>query len=265
MTTACAATGPGLQLPETSLPLSAEPPPLPAPPAQAPFESVTSREVVLIVRARERGARLHAWCRVGVWTTLQRARMRDFTVRESWGRLGQRSPRLLARVVDQALDGVVTRLRPEADGSLSFHVEVGQVTVRPSRTVGMYHGQRVSLSDLERRGLRFHGRAPARWTGPIAQWGEQVAIHLGEEREGPPPRALRFRADDLEGFVVGPHPMAEVFLETWDPAEPRHVVVDGVERMDFRLVRTRHAAGFITDPEGRTRTYGPEFTLRRDG
>lgn len=257
--------GSTLHLPETSLPLSAEPPPPPAPPAQAPFESATSREVVLIVRARERCARLHAWCRVGVWTTLQRARTRDFTVRESWGRLGQRSPRLLARVVDQALDGVVTRLRPEADGSLSFFVEVGQVRTRPSRTVGMYHGQRVSLSDLERRGLRFHGRAPARWTGPIAQWGADFSIHLGEEREGPPPRALRFRADDLEGFIVGPHPMAEVFLETWDPAEPVHVKVDGVERMDFRLVRKRQAAGFLSGPEGRPQTYGPEFTFRRGG
>ncbi|MHC4971601.1 MAG: hypothetical protein ACYTG3_04665 [Planctomycetota bacterium] len=264
LTAACAATGPALHLPETSLPLSAQPPPPPAPPAQGPFESAASREVVLIVRARDKRARLHAWCRVGVWTTLQRARTRDFKARESWGRLGQRSPRLLARIVDQALDGIVTRLRPEEDGSLSFHVEVGQVKRQASRTVGMYHGQRVTLGHVDRRGLRFHGRAPARWTGAIARWGGQFAVHLGEEREDPPPRALHFRVDDLEGFVAGPHPMAETFHEAWEPAEPVHVVVDGVERMDFRLVRTRHAAGFRTDADGDTQTYGPEFTFRRD-
>jgi hypothetical protein len=263
LTTACAGTGPGLRLPETSLPLSAEAPPPPAPPVQAPFESATSREVVLVVRVQEKHARLHAWCRVGVWTTLQRVRMRDFTARESWGRLGQRSPRLLARIMDQAPDGIVTRLRPEADGSLSFHVEVGNVDLRPSRTVGMYHGQRVTLSDLERRGVRFHGRAPAQWAGPIARWGRQIGVCLGEEREGAPPGALHFRTGDLEGFVAGPQPGAEVFSESWDPLEPVHVAVDGVERMDFRLVRMRRAAGFLTDAEGRTQTYGPAFTFRR--
>jgi hypothetical protein len=220
--------------------------------------------VVLVLRVREKHARLHAWCRVGVWTTLQHVRMRAFTARESWGRLGQRPPRLLARIVDQALDGIVTRLRPEADGSLSFHVEVGNVDMRPSRTVGMYHGQRVTLSDLERRGVRFHGRAPAGWIGPIARWGPRIGVHLGEEREGVPPGALHFRTGDLEGFVAGPHPLAEVFSETWDPVEPVHVVVDGVERMDFRLVRMRRAAGFLTDAEGRRETYGPAFTFRRD-
>lgn len=254
-----------MHVPETSLPLSAQPPPPPAPPARGPFESAASREVILIVRAREKRARLHAWCRVGVWTTVQRARTRDFKARESWGRLGQRPPRLLARIVDQALDGVVTRLRPEEDGSLSFHVEVGQVRRQGSRTVGMYHGQRVTLAHIERHGLRFHGRAPARWTGAIAGWGDELAVHLGEEREGPPPRALRFRADGLEGFVAGERPMAETFHETWEPAEPVHVVVDGVERMDFRLVRRRQAAGFLTDADGGTRTYGPEFTFRREG
>lgn len=252
-------------MPETSLPLSAQPPPPPAPPARGPFESATSREVVLIVRAREKRVRLHAWCRVGVWTTLQRARTRDFKARESWGRLGQRSPRLLARIVDQALDGVVTRLRPEEDGSLSFHVEVGQVKRQASRTVGMYHGQRVTLAHVERRGLRFDGRAPAGWTGAVARWGGAFAVHLGEERDGPPPGALHFRAAGLEGFVAGSRPMAETFHETWEPADPVHVVADGVERMDFRLVRRRRAAGFVTDADGGTRTYGPEFTFRREG
>jgi hypothetical protein len=220
--------------------------------------------VVLIVRAQEKRTRLHAWCRVGVWTTLQRARVRDFKARESWGRLGQRPPRLLARITDQALDGIVTRLRPEEDGSLSFFVEVGQVKRRASRTVGMYHGQRVTLASVERRGLRFHGRAPAGHTGPIARWGG-FAVYLGEERQEPPPGALHFRAGDVSGFVAGPQPMAETFQESWDPVEPVHVVVDGVERMDFRLKRMRRAAGFSTDTDGRTQTYGPEFTLRRDG
>ena len=254
-----------MRLPETSLSLSAEPPPPPAPPAQGPFESATSREFTLIVRVQEKRVRLHTWCRVGVWTTLQRARTRDFKARESWGRLGERPPRLLARVVDQALDGFVARLRPEEDGSVSFHIEVGQVKRRASRTVGMYHGQRVTLANVERRGLRFRGRAPARWTGPIARWGGHVAIHLGEERAEAPPDALHFRADEVEGLVAGPHPMAETFHETWEPAKPVHVVIDGVERMDYRLVRTRRAAGFSVDTEGRTRTYGPEFTFRRDG
>jgi hypothetical protein len=225
---------------------------------------VRSREVALLVRVGGRKVALRAWCRVGVWTTLQEVGAAAFVARETWGRLGQRQPRLLTRVMDQALRGVVARLRPEADGSLSFLVEIAESRVGSRRTVGIYHGRRVTLGDPRRHGIRFAGRAPPDRAGAIARWGT-VTLSLAEESETPLPAvAVRFSAPGVEGFVAGRTPMAEIFREVWEPADPVPVVADGVERMDFRLVRRRHAAGFRAHAPGRLRSYGTEFDLAHD-
>jgi len=204
---------------------------------------------------------LRAWCRVGIWTTLDRFAAREFVVRESWGRLGSREPRRLARVEDQLLEGVLARLRPEADGSLVFVVEVSRATVEGERKVDHYHGEEISLSIARRYGYRFTGRAPAGFCGPIARWGPGVVVHLGRGEE-PPAESVRFRADGgASGLVAGLDGGAEAFVEEWLPAEPIHVQADGVERRDYRLIRRRRAAGF---EEGGRKVYGSAFQFGSD-
>jgi len=216
------------------------------------------------VHASGTSVRLFAWCRVGVWTTLDQVRPRTFVVRESWGRLGQRTPRLLARVRDQALDGVIARVKPLDDGRLLFLVEVAETDMRPSLNVDIYEGQRVALGQPLRHGVRFSGSAPAGWIGPIARWDEEIVIYAGEERGTlPPPGALLFAALGESGFVAGRTPAAETFVEEWIPEAPSHFEADGIERMDYRLVQHRSAAGFVTAEGGPPQTYGPPFTFTR--
>jgi hypothetical protein len=207
--------------------------------------------------------RLEAPCRVGVWTTLERVRAREFVQRESWGRLGDRPPRLLARVTDSALGGVVARLKPEEDGSLSFVLEVAETERGAGRTVAMYHGQRVALGGPRRRGYRFSGSAPAGFSGAVARWGA-LEIEVGGAGGPPPAGVVRFASLGETGFVAGARPSAETFLEEWEPAEPFRFEADGVERMDYRLVRKRSAAGFRTSARGVFEEYGPPFAITRD-
>lgn len=242
------------------------PPPIFTPPEEGPADSPHSHEVTLVVRVGTQSTLLKAWCRVGVWTTLQEVRARKFVAREAWGKLGARPPRRLLRVEDETLDGVVARLRPEEDGSMSFVVELAETEMKPGRNVDIYHGQRVALGNPERRGYRFGGRAPAGWTGAVARWGSDIVVYAGvAPSDEPPPRALAFAAQGEEGFVAGPSPVAEAFVERWKPAEPFRLDADGVERIDYRLVKHRSAAGFSTDDTGVPRGYGPDFTFRRDG
>jgi hypothetical protein len=217
------------------------------------------------VRVGDRTVKLAAPCRVGVWTTLERVHADDFVVRESWGRLGGRPPRLLARIEDQAIGGVIARLRPEEDGSLSFLVEVAETERGPGRTVAMYEGRRIALGEPRRRGYRFAGSAPLGFAGPVARWGEAVAVFAGEAEDAPLPPGVRFAALAEEGFVAGALPAAETFLETWEPVEPFRFEAEGIERMDYRLVRKRAAAGFRTNTHGALEDYGPPFRLSRDG
>jgi hypothetical protein len=262
LTAACAAHAPSLRVAPSALPLDPRPPPQAAP-AEGRSDSATSRPVLLVVRAGRGTATLEAPCRVGVWTTLERVRAREFVQRESWGRLGDRPPRLLARVTDDALEGVIARLRPEEDGSLSFVVEVAESERGAGRTVGMYHGQRVTLGSPRRQGYRFSGSAPAGFMGSVARWGDAVEIEAGGPG-GPPPGAVRFTALGEAGFVAGASPAAETFVEEWEPAEPFRFEADGVERMDYRLVRKRSAAGFRTSARGMFEEYGPPFAITRD-
>jgi len=264
VTASCASQAPSLRLAPSALPLDPRPPPpLPAP-ASGLSDSPSSRPVALLVRAGGQTARLAAPCRVGVWTTLDRVRARDFVERESWGRLGDRAPRLLARVNDQALEGVIARLKPEEDGSLSFVVEVADVERGAGRTVAMYEGRRVALGEPRRKGYRFVGSAPAGFVGSVARWGDAVEIDVGGPG-GPPPGAVRFVSLGEAGFVAGAQPAAETFLEEWEPAEPFRFEADGVERMDYRLIKKRSAAGFRTSAHGVFEGYGPPFVITRDG
>jgi hypothetical protein len=264
----CAARGSLPGLPRSDVPLTRDAPPTPRPPREGPFDSTASREVVVLVTTGREEVELRAFCRVGVWTTLDRTRAYGFVTRETWGRLGERRPRRLRQIPDQALAGVIVRVRPEARGALSFRAEIADVEMAPSRNVDVYHGQRVSLSDPRRRGYRFEGRAPAGWTGAVARWGD-VAVHVGavaaaDADAGVPPGALHFASGDESGFVAGAEPAAEVFSETWEVAEPIHIVADGVERKDYRLTKVRAAAGFRT-PGGRApQEFGAAFRFRRE-
>lgn len=263
MTAACASSAPGLRVAPSTLPLDPRPPPL-STPAEGRSDSPSSRPIALVVRAGGGAVDLAAPCRVGVWTTLERVRARSFVTRESWGRLGDRAPRLLARVTDETLDGVVARMRPEEDGSLSFEVEVGETERGTGRTVAMYHGQRVVLGDPRRRGYRFSGNAPAGFQGTVARWGEAVEIEVGGAGGPPPPGTVRFVSLGEAGFVAGARPAAETFVEVWEPADAQLIQADGVERADYRLVPKRSAAGFRTGARGVFEEYGPPFAISRD-
>jgi len=259
---ACASQAPSFRFQPTRLPLDPRPPQHLAP-AEGRSDSATSRPVLLLVRAGAEEVRLEAPCRVGVWTTLERVRAREFVQRESWGRLGDRPPRLLARITDSVLGGVIARLRPEEDGSLSFVVEVAETERGAGRTVAMYHGRRVALGEPRRRGYRFSGSAPSGFAGAVAGWGAAVTVEVGG-LGGPPPGTVRFTALGEAGFVAGASPAAETFVEEWTPAEPFRFEADGIERMDYRLVKRRSAAGFRTSARGAFETYGPPFAISRD-
>ncbi len=259
---ACASHAPSLRVAPSALPLDPRPPSHAAP-AEGRSDSASSRHVVLLVTAGKDTVRLEAPCRVGVWTTLERVRAREFVGRESWGRLGDRPPRLLARVTDAALGGVVARLRPEEDGSLSFVVEVAETERGAGRTVAIYHGRRVALGEPRRRGYRFSGSAPAAFSGAVAGWGSAVTVEVGGPG-GPPPGTVRFVSLGEAGFVAGTSPAAEAFVEEWEPAPPFRFEADGVERMDYRLVKRRSAAGFRTSARGAFEEYGPPFAISRD-
>jgi hypothetical protein len=242
--------------------LAAEPPARPQPPRSGPFDSPESRWVRLQVEVGTERVLLQAWCRVGIWTTLERFAAREFVVRESWGRLGSREPRRLARVEDEVLEGVLARLRPEDDGGLAFVVEVSRASVEGEQKVGDYHGEEIALSKARRHGYRFTGRAPAGSGGPIARWGREVVVRLGDGEE-PPAESVHFSVEGgASGLVAGPEGGAEAFVEEWLPAKPIHVQADGVERMDYRLVRRRRAAGF---EDGGRKVYGSAFHFDFDG
>ena len=248
-------------MPETALELTTEAPRPPQPPRTGAFDSTKSRYTELVVDVQGKIVTVGAWCRVGVWTSLDAVEPREFIVREAWGRLGKNPPRLLTRIYDQALAGVVARMRPEADGTLSFHVEIAAAADTGRQDLGDYHGQPVSLVTMRRHGYRFHGRAKNRYRGVVARWGSDVSVHLGDAG-ALPSSPVRFRAGSTEGFVVGSRVEAETFVEEWLPGKPIHIQADGIERKDFRLIRRRSASGFRPRGEG-WQTYGAAFDVRR--
>lgn len=273
-TAACSASAGRFAVPESPLVLSEDPPPLPQPPPDSPYGSAESTWVTVHLRSGVEMVTLTGWCRVGVWTTLARQSGRDFIVREAWGRLGERKPRLLLRVRDQAIEGVLARLRPNEDGTTDFIVELAEARILPGEPLDNYHGQVVQLARPRRHGYRFQGRAPPGWVGAVAHWEPGVAVYLGEftpdphQADAQPPEPVaRFRNARERGFVVGPRPAVEVFVEEWRPARPVPVVADGVERKDYRLEHVRLAAGFHSGEDGERVTYGSEFEFpeRTDG
>lgn len=250
-------------MPESPPPLTPKPPPRARWPEEGPKGDGAPREISVTVVSGGDRVTLEAWCRTEAWTTLGRRRAREFVVRETWGRLGERRPRLLTRVSDQVLSGAFVRVRPHRDGRLSFRVEVAEARVGPKTTVDIYHGRRVSLPSPRRHGIRFAGTAPPGFEGTVARWND-VAVRVGSG-EAPAPGTLRFTADGIDGFVAGRDVSAETFVEQWTLADPIHVVADGVERKDYRLRPQREAAGFRTNARGEPVAYGPSFVFERDG
>ena len=253
-------------MPESPLVLSMEAPPLPEPPPDSPYGSPDSTWMSMHIRSGLETVTLAGWCRVGVWTTLASQNARDFVVRETWGRLGERRPRLLLRVRDQAIEGALARLRPNRDGTTDFIVELAEARILPGDPLDRYHGQVVQFALPRRHGFRFQGRAPTGWIGDVARWEPGIAIYFGEPwpdliaAEVPTPGPLvRFRVSRERGFVAGERPAVEAFVEEWRPAAPIPVVEDGVERKDYRLERVRLAAGFRTREDGTRESYGSEF------
>lgn len=264
----CASAPERFPVVESRVLLSDDPPPPPGPPDESPFDSANSVRVSVQVRSGRRFLSLDAWCRVGVWTTIRKQVPRDFAVRETWGRLGRREPKLIVRVRDQAMEGVFARLRPNEDGSLDFLVEVAEARIPPAQPIDIFHGQPVGLPPARRHGYHFRGRAPPGWQGAVARWGNSIEVDLGSIPETIfgllPPGAVRFRVGAVEGAITGEAHQVEAFVEEWQPAEPVHVPADGVERMDYRLESVRHAAGFRTDADGRRTTYGSRFEFETD-
>ncbi len=248
-----------MRVPRSTLPLTAEAPPLPGPPRQGAFDSDVSRALVVHARLGAAKVRLFVIARLDVWTTVHRLAATNFVVRETWGRLGTRRPRRLLQIHDEALAGVLVRVRPERDGTVSFFAEVSAVLPGAPTAVGIYHGARVSLSPPARYGYRFWGRASGE--GIAARWGDLEITIEAEPWTGvistrDVPALREFRAGDESGMVAGMG-AAETFREVWKLVEPRHIVADGVERKEYRLMRRREAAGFTHE----RKEYGATFAL----
>lgn len=252
---ACAGRPAPLRLPEVALPLTDRYPPAPAPERAAPFDSEEATRIRLFVDAGGETVALEGWCRVDVWTTLEHYHPTPFAVRESWGRLGTRPPKLLARLEEDLGRGITARLRPRRDGTLEYRIEVGDGVVGEEAVVGIFYGKRISLPRPVRRGFFFAGAAPGNYRGPLAAWQPGVTLRLGED-PAPPAGTLTFTARGSRGFVVGSQVRAETFREEWKPAEPVFIDADGVERGDFRLVVSRRTAGFQVDASDRKSVYG---------
>ncbi|MFQ5844641.1 MAG: hypothetical protein ACE5JG_06580 [Planctomycetota bacterium] len=220
---------------------------------------------MVVQSVRERVV-LEAWCREGVWTTLESVRYRPFVVRETWGRLGRRRPRMLRRVRDQVWEGVVARLRPEPRGGLSLHLEVARAGAGRAVEAGVFEGRPVVLPAPVRYGYRFFCRLGRR-TGAVAAWRPGVVVFLGEERP-PPAGALTFGCGGGDGFGAGAPAELESFVEEWPAAPPRLEEAGGVLFGDFRLAPVRRASGFRVDAAGVPAAYedgGLRFRFGRVG
>ncbi len=246
---ACAASVPLLDLPPSPVPPSAAARGAARPPGRGSYDSVRSHWIVLRIRGPKREVELKGWCREGVWTTLEAVRYESFTVRETWGRLGERKPRRLGRVVDQARAGTVARLRPEADGGISLDVETAQVEGGRPLKVGSFEEHAILMRGPVRYGYRFSTRLPRR-SGAVAAWQPGVQVILGEDAP-PPVGAVTFRFGGGAGFVAGAPAQVESFYEEWRGAEPVLEDADGVLFGDFRMQRERRASGFLVDAQGR--------------
>ncbi len=251
----CAASRPVLEVPESLLPLSPEPPPWEGPPDSGPSDAASARQVELLLACGPEAITLSGWCRVGVWTTLEETRAEPFVTRESWGRLGARAPRRLARITDDLVSGAVARLRPEANGALSFRIEVAQGRIDKEAPSGSFEGHAILLPRPRRHGFRFSGTLPRGHAGRIAVWAPGVEVFLlgpGEETAA----VLQFEVEGGAGLVAGGASGAEAFLEEWLPLPPLLIDADGVRRADCRLERRRSAAGFRPGPGGEPESYG---------
>jgi len=257
-------------VPEAPLATIDDPPPPTPPPAEGYPEAARAVPLAVEVVVGERRSRLRALCRVGVWTSLVDLAGDDFVVRESWGRLGERRPRLLLRVDDQVLSGVTVRLRPTDDGEVDFMAEVAGADVRAPEILEEWFGKTVSLRRPRRHGYRFEGSAPAAGPALLASWGESLRVVLlagaGEDdSDGEPPVAVapgvRFAVGGWSGSVAGRAVRVERFVEDWAVVPARAVVADGVQRKEWRLAPDLASAGFRFSGDGGVETWGAPFEV----
>jgi len=258
-------------VPEAPLATIDAPPPPTPPPAEGYPEAARAVPLAVEVVVGERRSRLRARCRVGVWTSLVDLAGEDFVVRESWGRLGERRPRLLLRVNDQVLSGVTVRLRPTDDGAVEFMAEIAGIDVRAPEILEEWFGETVSLRRPRRHGYRFEGRAPAAGPALLASWGERLRVVLlagvdGEaDAEDATPAApapgVRFAVDGWSGSVAGREVRVERFVEDWAVVPARAIVADGVQRKEWRLAPDLASAGFRVAEDGAVETWGAPFEV----
>jgi hypothetical protein len=231
------------------------------PPPDAFYGSTSARRVVLHVRAGRDVVVLDGWCRVGVWTTLQRIRPKPFVARERWGRLGARPPRRLHQAVDDLTTGVVARLRPEMNGRLRFRIEVAQGYLAEPVQMGEFEGLVILMRRPRRYGYRFFGTLDADFQrGTFASWEPGVTVSLAEEEVLPPQGwHLHFRGADVRGFVAVKQGGAETFEEERAAASPRTLAADGAPQRDFYFAPPRTRAAGLEWSHPTVRTYGADF------
>jgi len=176
-----------------------------------------------------------AWCREGVWTPLDRRKPTEFVTRESWSKLGDRSPRRLSQVRDAIWNGPVARLRPTAAG-IDFVVEVfeGSVGRGEKQT---WHGATIRLPKPRQRSYRFEGRVPVGHRDVIAEWGTlRVALEDSLEGTARPSMTVFER-----GIVAGDRAVYEE--RSFTNSDPVERDYDGVLQALFTLTMTRKASG----------------------
>ncbi|MHC4848093.1 MAG: hypothetical protein ACYTEG_06505 [Planctomycetota bacterium] len=182
-----------------------------------------------------------AWCREGVWTPLDRRKPTEFVSRESWSKLGDRSPRRLSQVRDAIWNGPVARLRPSASG-IDFVVELFEGGVGPGEKQS-WHGATIRLPIPRQRSYRFEGSVPPGHHGMIAEWGS-LRVELEDSLEqSTPPSMTVFK----HGSVAGDRAVYEE--RSFAHAKPVERDYDGVLQAVFSLTMTRKAAG-IHDGKG---------------
>jgi hypothetical protein len=176
-----------------------------------------------------------AWCREGLWTPLDRRKPTEFVTRESWSKLGDRSPRRLSQVRDAIWNGPVARLRPTASG-IDFVVELFEGGVGRGEKQS-WHGATIRLPKPRQRSYRFEGSVPPGHRGLIAEWGS-LRVELEDSLEQSATASMTVFE---RGTVAGDRAVYEE--RSFTNADPVERDYDGVLQALFALTMTRKAAG----------------------
>jgi len=191
---------------------------------------------------------LEGWCRVGVWTTLEKRTAIPFVVRESWSRLGTRRPRRIGQAKDAVFQGAFVRLRPTEDGQVQFVAEISEARVGPDAEEFEWQDEDIKLVRPRQDGSRFEGHVPAGHVGEIARWGAlRITLRDSAAKAGPA-ATIAFRAGTTTGSVAGGHDArAERYRITVVRKEPIVRDHDGLLQALFRIERARVGTGFEFD------------------